>query len=147
MSVLARLLLPKDLFYRASPKISWPRSFPKPGLQLSALCISCKTAGSLSQGHCGEVKTTPKRTVFITKTASQATRDTALPGHGASDQDGLESTGQLDGRGTDNPTACWKPYRRHRLNVNQKEESADHHHINGLGLASSTHYCLERAQG
>lgn len=147
MSVLARLLLPKDPFYRASPKISWPRSFPKPGLQLSALCISCKTAGSLSQGHCGEVKTTPKGPYLSPKLHPRPPGTLPYQDTAPATRMGSNPPGQLDGRGTDNPTACWKPYRRHRLNVNQKEESADHHHINGLGLASSTRYCLERAQG
>lgn len=57
-------------------------------------------------------------------------------------QDGLKSTGQLDLRRMDNPMVCLKCYRRHRLNVNQKEKSTDHQHINGLSLAFSTHYCL-----
>lgn len=57
-------------------------------------------------------------------------------------QDGLKSTRQLDLRRTDNPMVCLKCYRRHRLNVNQKEKSTDHQHINGLRLAFSAHYCL-----
>lgn len=57
-------------------------------------------------------------------------------------QDGLKSTRQLDLRRTDNPMVCLKCYRRHRLNVNQKEKSTDHQHINGLRLAFCAHYCL-----
>lgn len=57
-------------------------------------------------------------------------------------QDGLKSTKQLDLRRVDNPMVCLKCYRRHRLNVNQKEKSTDHQHINGLRLAFSAHYCL-----
>lgn len=57
-------------------------------------------------------------------------------------QDTLKSTGQLDLRRMDNPMVCLKRYRRHRLNINQKEKSTDHHHINGLSLAFSAHYCL-----
>lgn len=57
-------------------------------------------------------------------------------------QDGLKSTRQLDLRRMDNPMVCLKHYRRHRLNVNQKEKSTDHQHINGLSLAFSAHYCL-----
>lgn len=57
-------------------------------------------------------------------------------------QDTLRSTGQLDLRRMDNPMVCLKRYRRHRLNINQKEKSTDHHHINGLSLAFSAHYCL-----
>lgn len=57
-------------------------------------------------------------------------------------QDTLKSTGQLDLRRMDNPMVCLKRYRRHRLNINQKEKSTDHHHINGLSLAFRAHYCL-----
>lgn len=57
-------------------------------------------------------------------------------------QDGLKSTQQLDLGRMDNPMVCLECYRRHRLNVNQKEKSTDHQHINGLSLAFSAHCCL-----